>query len=440
MTPLSLRYGNQAHSDEPNDLRTQLLKLVARIQGKHVKIVDSDPKLVSEILMNSDTKGSFIETLIATPAWFPILSTESVDGELWKDLSGKFHELSQKLDWKTRLPFLQKKYFLQLKLQLENQPHLEVTSQEVSRLTLRVFYELVFSHEISKEDEELFFRASLEWRKEIAIKGKANPQIKLLFWNRLKEITSQSPLLTPNPSPESLSLWTSAIAQPLIISPQINVSDIMVACFQFLRKEKKEGVQYLEVTKNWATSKDLPRLTGVILETIRLQHPFPVLEREISKGTTLQGRIIQEKTQVFILLDQFKQDQAWNPERWLRSSKENPYFHIPFGAGRRVCAGKPIALELLTSMLSTFLVDLDTTRIKPEKDHLYSGRINDRSTSLWETLYQIKVFSKVLLRSLLLRCRFINKIDTKEALNSAPFNRCPFSYQSHASSAKTEAK
>jgi len=132
MAPLSLRYGNQAHSDEPNDLRTQLLKLVARIQGKHVKIVDSDPKLVSEILMNSDTKGSFVETLIATPAWFPILSTESVDGELWKDLSGKFHELSQKLDWKTRLPFLQKKYFLQLKLQLENQPHLEVTSQEVS--------------------------------------------------------------------------------------------------------------------------------------------------------------------------------------------------------------------------------------------------------------------------------------------------------------------
>ena len=401
MNPLSLRYGQHRNSGELRDFRSHLLRLFGRAQRKRVKLIHSNPKTVSEVLIASDVKGTFIESMIATPAWHPIVSTESVDGETWKNLSDHFHELSAKIDWRNRLSALNQKYLNRLQLELHSNPEKQIGSEEISRLVLRILFELVFREEISIQDEALFYQASLEWRKEIAVKGKADPKIKNLFWKTLQEQISKNKKTESGcPFHKNLSDLASAIAQPFIISPQINMSDILVSCFHYLRTQHSEKTSYLEIAQSWARSKDDARVLGIVLESIRLQHPFPILEREVPPGKSIQGCPITEPTQYFLLMDQFEQDPEWNPERWLLSAKDNPYTHFPFGAGKRMCLGKPIALEILKDMLSFFLTEIDPSRIHPEKGHLYSGRGNDHNASLREVFYQIKVFSTVIIKSI----------------------------------------
>ena len=43
------------------------------------------------VLKSSNKKGSFIERLLALPAWSPIYSLESVDGKTWQELASDFN-------------------------------------------------------------------------------------------------------------------------------------------------------------------------------------------------------------------------------------------------------------------------------------------------------------------------------------------------------------
>jgi hypothetical protein len=98
--------------------------------------------------------------------------------------------------------------------------------------------------------------------------------------------------------------------------------------------------------------------------------------------------------QVFILMDQFEQDQTFNPERWLEA--RNPFSSVPFGTGHRMCIGKPIATILLDDLLKGLLTQLPDAQVQPSVNHRYSGRDNDQASSFSETLYQMKTFAKVL--------------------------------------------
>ncbi len=122
-------------------------------------------------------------------------------------------------------------------------------------------------------------------------------------------------------------------------------------------------------------------------------------ERELQKDFQFRGESHKAGTQFFILMDQFKQDQEFNPERWLLSPAENPYFAIPFAVGSRMCTGKPIAMELQVEMLKVFLLQLDDAQIQPQIGHRYSGRDNDGKGSITESLYQTLVFGRALWRS-----------------------------------------
>lgn len=375
------------------DLRTLMFQLSALLQRKKIIILNSDPKLCSEILASSDTKGTFLEQLVATPAWHPIYSIESVDGDLWKQLAGDFSQMMNSLHWRERLRPIIAKETAQL-----SQKEI-ITSPILSQLVLRVLFNLIFNKEIQTDDETLFYQASLEWRKEIAVKGKASQEIKEKFWQRLTQIIADSSFKDGLESYKcDPSSWISLFAQPFLISPQINISDIFVAVFYFIDQDKALHSQALRSAQDG----DRKYLEGIILEAIRLKHPFPILEREIKKDTSFQGKKYFSGTHFFILLDQFKQDQNFDPNRWQAVAGENPYHSIPFAVGPRMCVGKPIAMELMAELLMTLLKDFPLKNIQLPVGHYYSGRDNDHKTSLKEAWYQIGVFSKILVKSFFL--------------------------------------
>lgn len=389
-----MRYGSGV-----NDLRSKFLRFCGFLQQKDVVILDSDPELCGQILAASDNKGSFIENLIATPAWSPISSTESVDDEKWRDLAQKFRLLLGETHWRDRTCAITRKYLLLKKQELGNEvkPLGEriIDAETVSKLTLRILYELLFETQISTPDEELFYQASLEWRKEIAMKGRGNPEIKSHFWKRLGEIFNHSRLSSLLKEESERDHWLSAIAQPWIISPQINFSDIMAATFHFLRADAKT----MSLAKKWALQNEKSHLSGILFEAIRLKHPFPILERQLEKGTRIAGTPLKRQTQFFVLFDQFRQDQSFEPQRWIPGHSKNPYVSMPFGAGPRSCAGKPIAMEILTEFLRVLLTEFQIEAVQPQVGHLYSGRDNDRSTGISETVYQFRTILKALFAS-----------------------------------------
>jgi hypothetical protein len=180
-----------------------------------------------------------------------------------------------------------------------------------------------------------------------------------------------------------------------LISPQINIGDIFAAVFGFLRADPAE----LARVRGWARSGDRARLDGVVLEAIRLRHPFPILERELGKELHAGGKNYESGTHFFILLDQFKQDARFDPERWLKPASENPYASIPFAAGPRMCIGKPVAMELLSELLKSLLLDFSDESVQPGLGHLFSGRDNDGKTTFAESRYQAGVFSRGLWQS-----------------------------------------
>ena len=129
----------------------------------------------------------------------------------------------------------------------------------------------------------------------------------------------------------------SVILQPFIISPAINVSDVAV---------------------NWDLDK-------TIEANIVKNHPFPILEREV----VIDGKIFQ----AFIPTDELK--------------------ILPFGYGIRQCTGKVIAVKFL----ETFFTRLMEQNIyKPCENHLFSGRDNDSSCSMEETLFQLRMLIRAL--------------------------------------------
>ena len=244
MSKTSFRYGGGQL-----DLRSAFIRLCASLQGKKAVLLNTNPQNFGQILAASETKGTFIEHIFANPAWNPIASVESVDGELWEDLSKNCRTVIGQIKWRDRLVPIIHQNIESLTAQAQSHPDFVINAEGVSRLTLRIMYELAFESQISKHDESLFYQASLEWRKEIALKGKGDDRIKYAFWERLTDIVAKSPfgegLQKYKHSPER---WLSVFAQPFLISPQINISDVMVAIFHFLRAHPGQ----MKEARHWA--------------------------------------------------------------------------------------------------------------------------------------------------------------------------------------------
>lgn len=139
-----------------------------------------------------------------------------------------------------------------------------------------------------------------------------------------------------------------------------------------LMKAKSELNQVIGRNKKIEESDidNLPYLQCVIKETLRLHPPLPFLvPRKAMHDTVFMGYSIPKNTQVFVNVYAIGRDpEVWSdplpfkPERFIGSKidyKGQHYELIPFGAGRRMCAGVPLGHRMLHLTLGLLLHQFD---------------------------------------------------------------------------------
>ncbi|XP_008241318.1 PREDICTED: cytochrome P450 76A2-like [Prunus mume] len=140
-----------------------------------------------------------------------------------------------------------------------------------------------------------------------------------------------------------------------------------------LMKAKAELTQVIGPNRKIEESDidNLPYLQGIIKETLRLHPPVPfLLPRKAMDDTKFMGYFIPKDTQVFVNAYAIGRDpdvwvdepNSFKPERFIGSKidyKGQHYELIPFGAGRRMCAGVPLAHRMLHLTLGMLLHQFD---------------------------------------------------------------------------------
>eukprot|EP00257_Ricinus_communis_P000201 XP_002509601.2 flavonoid 3',5'-hydroxylase 1 [Ricinus communis] len=111
-------------------------------------------------------------------------------------------------------------------------------------------------------------------------------------------------------------------------------------------------------------------LDAVVKETLRLHPALPLLvPRRTSQPCELGGYTIPKGTTIFLNVYAIHRDpQFWDnplefrPERFLNNINAgnfdfsgNNFQYLPFGSGRRVCAGLPLGEKMLMYQVATFL-------------------------------------------------------------------------------------
>ncbi|KAG6640492.1 cytochrome P450 76A2-like [Carya illinoinensis] len=114
----------------------------------------------------------------------------------------------------------------------------------------------------------------------------------------------------------------------------------------------------------------LSYLQAIVKETLRLHPPIPFLvPRRAMQDTNFMGFHIPNNTKVLVNAwaigrdpDAWDDPSSFKPERFLGADcdyKGQHYELIPFGAGRRMCAGVPLAHRVLNLVLGSLLHKFD---------------------------------------------------------------------------------
>jgi cytochrome P450 len=113
----------------------------------------------------------------------------------------------------------------------------------------------------------------------------------------------------------------------------------------------------------------LPYLQAVIKESLRLHPPAPLLlPRKARVDVEISGYTIPKGAQVLINEWAIGRTEIWDdahlfsPERFLGSEIDvkGRHFNLtPFGSGRRICPGSPLAVRMLHLMLGSLINSFD---------------------------------------------------------------------------------
>ncbi|XP_059624711.1 geraniol 8-hydroxylase-like [Cornus florida] len=114
----------------------------------------------------------------------------------------------------------------------------------------------------------------------------------------------------------------------------------------------------------------LPYLGSIIKETLRLHPPVPFLiPRRVEEDCEVSGFTVPKGSQVLVNAWAIGRDPTiWDsatsfiPERFLNSEidvRGRDFEVIPFGAGRRICPGLPLAIRMVPVMLGSLLNSFD---------------------------------------------------------------------------------
>jgi hypothetical protein len=344
-----------------------------------------DLKAAKKILSFGEDKGRTLEETIMLPAWESAASLESANGKLWRDLRASFDHHHRHLPPAASL----EEVFLNLDVRSVlaptsaageaqgsaapdanmRSPRTLVDSPGVTRLTLAGFGQWLFAAPMATEDVECLYQTSVAIRREVAMRGYGDSGAKQRGYDtviRLLEASAYDP--PPGRQWREREAY-SAVLQPYIISPAVNVIDIFIALEALcdLPAQARRWVQ-----QGYAASRE--DIQAHLLETMRLKHPFPVLER-------LHGR-----TQYFVPLDSLFREGTpagrFSPGDWQGpgGTLAHPADFVPFGIGPRRCPGRQIALGALGALLYN-LVSSPEFDFQPTANHRYSGRVHDDAPS-----------------------------------------------------------
>jgi hypothetical protein len=218
--------------------------------------------------------------------------------------------------------------------------------------------EFVFNVELTDEEVSIFHSASMEWRKEIGMKGVAEETVK---WKFIEIIERFIPDEYFNMTDDRMEV-ISAFAQPFFISPMINVSDILV------------GIADLyDIHETHVPPKTMIR------HALIHHPPFPMLERRT--GTN---------EQTFIMLISSKDTCRLCG---VSNSEISPEM---FGYGPRKCAGITIVHSMIERIVA--LISDRALEFHPERGNAYSGRLNDSSSTVETNMFLINTMFRVLLK------------------------------------------
>lgn len=114
----------------------------------------------------------------------------------------------------------------------------------------------------------------------------------------------------------------------------------------------------------------LPFLRAIVKETLRLHPPAPLLlPRKAREDTKIEGFLIPKDAQVIVNAWEIGRDKSiwedassFKPERFLGSEidfKGRNFELIPFGAGRRICPGLPLATRMVHWILGSLIHSFD---------------------------------------------------------------------------------
>jgi len=113
----------------------------------------------------------------------------------------------------------------------------------------------------------------------------------------------------------------------------------------------------------------LPYLQAIVKETFRLHPGVPLLLRKVDSDVRLFNYTVPKNAQVLVNVwaiqrdpEIWKEPNTFEPERFLGSEvdvKGRDFELIPFGAGRRICPGLPLATRMLHLMLASLIHGFD---------------------------------------------------------------------------------
>ncbi|XP_019177313.1 PREDICTED: geraniol 8-hydroxylase-like [Ipomoea nil] len=115
---------------------------------------------------------------------------------------------------------------------------------------------------------------------------------------------------------------------------------------------------------------NLPYLQSIVKETLRMHPPVPFLvPRRVEQDSEVLGYVVPKGSQVLVNVWAIGRDSGiwkdplmFEPERFMDAKVDvrgQDFELIPFGAGRRVCPGMPLAMRMVPVMLGSLLNSFD---------------------------------------------------------------------------------
>jgi len=124
------------------------------------------------------------------------------------------------------------------------------------------------------------------------------------------------------------------------------------------------------ITEEYLT--EMPYLKAVIKETLRLHPPAPLLIPHLSlEECTIDGYVVPAGTTVFVNFWAIGRDprfwdgaEEFKPERFINKGaaldfRGSDFQYVPFGSGRRICAGIDFAMANVEIMLANLVCHFD---------------------------------------------------------------------------------